>query len=57
MEYLGLPWKSFVVLDEAEKKECRLVVLEVLKKVHALTVFGPPNPGSVHGEAAGMKKG
>lgn len=51
MEYLEPPWKPFVVLDEVEKEECRLVVLEVLKKVHALSVFGSPNQGSVHGDA------
>jgi hypothetical protein len=51
MEFLGHLWKPFLLLDDWEKIECRLVVLEALKKVHGLSVFGPMNAGSIHGDA------
>ncbi|KAG0603954.1 hypothetical protein M758_10G133400 [Ceratodon purpureus] len=51
MEFLGDPWKTFLLLDDQEKTECRSVVLDALKKVHGLSVFGPENAGSVHGDA------
>lgn len=51
MEFLGHPWKPFLLLDDSEKTECRYVVLEALRKVHGLSVFGPMNAGSVHGDA------
>ena len=43
MEFLRHPWKPFLLLDDWEKTECRLVVLEALKKVHGLSMFGPMN--------------
>jgi Ser/Thr protein kinase RdoA (MazF antagonist) len=43
--------KPILLLDDWEKTKCHLVVLEALKKVHGLSVFGPMNAGSVHGDA------
>jgi hypothetical protein len=52
MEFLGHPWKSFLLLDDQEKTKCRGVVLKALKAVHGLSVqFGPVNARSVHGDA------